>query len=172
MNWNEYINTGIKLRYPSNWYVQDKELGVKEMIVMFSEYPLDDTCDGESPELVRNINLAAEIVALDNEIYSEFKEKPVKILEQYVNDKLKKLKDNIKEFKLIKRQNNIINGYLAINLVYTGIFLDKIVKWDQYFIVVDRDLISTITATALETHFDTKFQELVGEMVNSAELSA
>ncbi|MHA1301589.1 MAG: PsbP-related protein [Candidatus Helarchaeota archaeon] len=170
MKWNEYTNSGIKFKYPANWHIKDKNLGVEQMIVLVSEEPLDTVCDGESTELIRNINFAAEVINLEDEKYSKFKEKPIKILEKYVSEKVRIIEANIKDFKLIKKENTLIHGYLATILIYTGEYLANTLKWQQHFIVVDKDLISTITATALETAFNEEFEKMVSDMLDSIEL--
>ena len=172
MEWKEYRNSGVLLQYPANWYVRDKQLEVREMIVMISEEQLDSTCDNESAELIRNVNLAAELLDLDNEDFKTIKDNPMRILEQYVKNKLKILEVNIENFKLLERENSILSGYLSTKIIYTGKFLNNSLKWAQFFFVVDKDIISTLTATALESKFNEHFVTIIDKMVNSIELVA
>ena len=172
MEWNEYTNTGIRLRYPKNWHIKDNELEVKEMIVMISEEPLESTCDNESSELIRNINVAAEIIDLEKKDFVANKDNPMKILETYVNNKLKILEENIEDFKLLNKEKSISSGYLSAKIIYTGKFLNYVLKWAQYFFIVDKDIISTLTATALDSKFDEDFVNIIDEIVNSIELVA
>ncbi|TFF86619.1 MAG: hypothetical protein EU551_01025 [Promethearchaeota archaeon] len=176
MNWEIYAVPGIRIKYPKDWKFQDQEL-TKEMLVLFSEEKID--CQSKSYEFKKNVNIAADRLDLEDEKFGKIKDDPEKVLEKYIENKLMILENNIDNFEMIeqekidiKKEYRLFKGQKATRLAYKGNYMDRGLKWVQYYTIIGGDIIIILTATTLNNDFDQQFHEIINEMIDSMELSA
>ncbi|MHA1229578.1 MAG: hypothetical protein ACTSRP_00655 [Candidatus Helarchaeota archaeon] len=177
MDWQIYAVPGLRIKYPKDWYFQDQDFGIKQMLVLFSEKKVD--CTSDRFDFTRNVNISAEIIKFDTDEYKKLKGKPVELLNKYVENKIKTLKINIDDLELLKKEEveikkeyRLFKGDHANKLIYKGKYVGHSLKWYQYYTIIGGDIICILTATANEDDFTDDFTSIVEEMIDSMELSA
>ncbi|MBD3228461.1 MAG: hypothetical protein GF329_09755 [Candidatus Lokiarchaeota archaeon] len=176
MEWQMYAVPGLRIKYPRAWVFQDQNLATKQMLVLFSKDKID--CQSTFDNFTRNVTIAAETIDLKTEPYKNVKDNPERLLEIYVNKKIKILENKIKDFTLLNKERIEIKelyrkfkGDLAIKLTYKGEYYDFDLKWVQYFAIIDGDIIVVLTATDFRERFNEDFTQVTEEMIDSMELT-
>jgi len=140
------IQYGISIDYPSNWEVTEDLTGV---IVSFSSL-----YENLQDEITENLNIVFEDLSLS----------PVS-LDSYMEISLQQLESVVDGYNLISSSQTLLSNNSAYEVVYTGSYGGRTLKWMQVFAIED-DAAYIITYTAeLESYPD--FLDAVQRMLDS-----